>query len=156
MALVQLDECVLTSTPAGGDCGLDEGMSAAGLGGPGWAQVLVLVLVPIQDEAGELEGSPSGSKLHPLVAWLSFKSSLRCSVSRFLLWFLHTCSSCSELLLRVSGVLLSCNAPPSSSMDHPLWETLPTGVCPSAGWGEVVPEIFVSTLTVGPDEKIHQ
>lgn len=67
---MQLEECDLTSTPAGGDSGLDEGMSVAGLGGPGWVQVLVPVSVTIQEEAGELQGSPSGSKLHPLVAWL--------------------------------------------------------------------------------------
>lgn len=68
MAWVQLEECDLTSTPAGGDSGLDEGMSVAGVGGPGCVQILVVVL--IQEDAGEPHGSLSWSELHPLVEWL--------------------------------------------------------------------------------------
>lgn len=108
----------LTSTPAGGDGGLDEGVSAAGLGGPGWVQVLVLV--QFQEEAGVLLGSPDGSELLPFGTLLWIQGSSGLSGSRFL----HSCSSCSELLLRAGGLLLSSNAPPSSSMDRPLWETL--------------------------------
>lgn len=147
----------LTSAPAGGDTGLDEGMSSAGLGGPGWVQVLVLV--QFQEEAGVLLGSPDGSELLTLGTLLWIQGSSGFSESRFLLRFLHSCSSCSELLLRAGGLLLSCNAPPSSSMDRPLWETLCTGTWPSAGWGEEVQEVFFffffCRLTAGPEENVH-
>lgn len=112
----------LTSTPARGDGGLDEGVSEAGLRGPDWVQVLVLV--QFREEGGVLQGSPDGPELLPLGTLLWIQSSSELSGPRFLLLSLHSCSSCSELLLRAGGLLLSCNTPPSSSMDRPLWETL--------------------------------